>query len=616
MVATVPVPQSYPAPAWQLVGPWYRWPRPGLPEDGRVSRPALQKFAGDDFIAAFLEKPQHSLKYDEVIDVVNNYDLVSASSSMIGKIGSLLALNSKGEPTKAGPFHRARLAPSSLRKLYQPTHDRHYLVTCQLHCNLPGFPRVARQQVCQAGFVVRRRRSRLPAGVSAESVTAQAKTVQTLEANLLELLTLDAAAQEPLASAQLRANALTQQQREAQHAGKPNWDALLAARRAELATERKKLQDWYDAHGISVEIDGWFPSVENGRSSKIYGQWVKLDAAGQIADITSGEQSYPMFPLIPDPRDTAHDAAGRTLYYGVIPTTGLQHDKNGVARFDDVTTYEVRCFVRQHHACPSRTGKSPDCHGPVIWSLPTEAFRVAAPFDILGAANRPITIKMPDLRELAAQAAMRPRGKLSPVRFVQPQHLSPKIKGKAVDGGEMGGEAICSFSIPLITIIALFVLSIFLPIVVFIFNLWFLLVFRFCIPPQVSIGLGLDAALAVTPPKVDLDVDFSVTVNASELLVQANALADLLTNNDNNPATAPGTGTMEQRIMAASGSSEVPMLDNYSNNALGPIDQAFADAAALKVNPDGSLPAPPPVGSPLVYEDPVTPVWPPAGAVT
>ena len=34
------------------------------------------------------------------------------------------------------------------------------------------------------------------------------------------------------------------------------------------------------------------------------------------------------------------------------------------------------------------------------------------------------------------------------------------------EGGSMGGEAICSFSIPLITIIAMFVLSLFLPIVV------------------------------------------------------------------------------------------------------------------------------------------------------
>lgn len=615
MVSAVAKRPVYPQPAWSLVGPWYRWARPGNPADGRESRPAIQKFAGDDFIQSFMERPQHSLKYDPVIDVVNNHDLVSASSSMAGKLGSILTLNSKGDPEKTGTLYRARLAPSSLRKLYQPAHDRHYLVTTELHCNLPGFPSVSRQQVCQAGFVVRRRRSILPSGMTADTVAAQAKTVQTLEADLLELLALDAAATDPLASAGLRANALAQQQQEAQLAGEAGWAALLAKRRSRIEQERRKLQDWYDSNGIKTEIDGWFPALQDGRPGKIYGEWVALDQAAQLADISSGEQTYPMFPLVPDPRATGHDAAGRTLYYGVIPTAGMQHDHNGLARFDDHTTYEVRCFVREHHASPARAGKTPDCCGPLVWSHATEAFRVAAPFDVLGAANRPITIKMPDLRELAAQAAMRPRGRLSPVRFVQPQHLAPNVKGNAVKDGEMGGAAICSFSIPLITIIALFVLNLFLPIVVFIFNLWFLLVFRFCIPPKLSVDLKVDEALALTPPKVNLDADFTVKVDGADTLVQAAALADLLTNSDNNPPGAPGA--MEQRIMDANGMADIPKLDGYSNNAIGPLDQSFADAAALKANADGSLPPPPPVGTPLVYEDPVTPVWPtPAGAST
>lgn len=54
----------------------------------------------------------------------------------------------------------------------------------------------------------------------------------------------------------------------------------------------------------------------------------------------------------------------------------------------------------------------------------------------------------------------------------------------------MGGPAICFFSIPLITIIASFVLNLFLPIVVLLFNLWFLLALRFCIPPSFSIAGG------------------------------------------------------------------------------------------------------------------------------
>ena len=606
---------THPVPNWRLVGPWYRWPRPGLPADGRVSRPVIQKFAGDDFIKDFLAHPQRSLKYDEVIDVVNSYQLAEAGA-FAAKVLCMLPLTAAGKPAPKyeadgttlakAAVYRARLAPTSLRKLYQPAHDRHYLVTCELHCDEPGFPRVARNQVCQAGFVVRRRRSILPPGLSAQTVTEQAKAAQAMAAELYELLTLDASATDPQASAGLRANALRQQAMLAEQEKQANWAALLADKREKLEAERARLQRWYDEHGVTVDIDAWFPTLQEGRTSRVYGEWRHLDSADKlVADITGGEQWYPLFLVVPDPREAQHDAAGRTLYYGTVPTGGLQHDAGGAARFDDLMTYEIRCFVRAHHPCPPRVGKSPDCHGPLVWSLPSEAFRVAAPFDVLGAANRPITIKMPDLRELAAQAATRPRGKLSPIRFVQPQHLSPKVKDNAADGGEMGGEAICSFSIPLITIIAMFVLSLFLPIVVFIFNLWFLLVFRFCIPPQIKVAAGLDAALAVTPPKIDLDAEFSVKIEGLDTLVDPDDLHDALTT---------GSDSMKTRIKSDVGVDEDPAIDDLSNNSLGPIDQTLQDNAARLPASDGTLPPLPPVGTPLIYEDPVVPVWPPAGA--
>ena len=58
--------------------------------------------------------------------------------------------------------------------------------------------------------------------------------------------------------------------------------------------------------------------------------------------------------------------------------------------------------------------------------------------------------------------------------------------------------AICSFAIPLITIVATFVFKLFLPILVVLFNLWFLLKLRFCIPPSVELGGDVDAALDVS----------------------------------------------------------------------------------------------------------------------
>lgn len=580
---------------WRLLGPWYRWPRPGLPEDGRASAPAIQMFAGNDFIAQFLAHPQHSLKYDEFIDVVQAHDLVKAGK-LPGKLATMLALNAQGDPVDrksfVGDTYRARPAPGSLRKLYQPLHDRHYLVSCELHCDTPGFPRVDRRKVCQAGFVVRRRRSVVPSGVTAGDIEAQAAPVRSAEADLFEQLNLQAVADDPQRTSGERQHAEARMQRIATAAGAVNWTTFIAAKRQHLAELRQGFETWQRQHGVSVAIEGWYPLSGAGQSQR--GEWRTL--TDEASDISGGEQSYPLFPLVPDPRLTEHDAAGRTMYYGVVPTQDLQHDLTNQPHFDDLSTYEIRCFVREHHPCPGRAAKLPDCHGPLTWSRATQAFRLAPAFDVIGSSNRPITIKMPDLRDLAAQAALRPRGKLSPVHFVQPQHMSPD--------GSLGGAAICSFSIPLITIIALFVLNLFLPVVVFLFQLWFLLVLRFCIPPQIKLDAGIDAALAVTPPGVDLQVDLEVQVEG--LAADANALHGLLeAAMKTHIKDDAGLGNQDMPL----GLSKDPDLSGLDNNGLASSEQSFADNASLKVNADGSI-TPPETGTPLVYEDPVTAVWP------
>jgi hypothetical protein len=610
---------------WKLVGPWYRWPQPGVPASGRLTAPSLQKFAGNNFIPEFLAKPQHSLKFDPVVDVVNNFDLVQLDKTKWSRM--LMVLNAKGDPASKDELkdtkdlYISRLAPSKLRKLYQPTHDRHYLVTCELHCDLPGFPRVTRDQVCQTGFVVRRRTSTNPKGVSVDEINKQQAKPRVFEADLFDLYKLEqvgvdaqARAADPSdpvkqkAAQDMVANVEAQKLKLAKDAKFNTWAELVHDKQTKLADAQAVLKKWYEDKQIDVQVEGWFPIMTNGRPSTTFGEWRVLSQEAQDSEIWQGddqasEHTYPMFALVPDVREPKHDAAGRTMYYGIVPTTSLQHDNQGQARFDDKYTYEVRCFVRRHEPCLGRVGKQPDCHGPLAWSRPTESFRVAAPFDVLGSANRPITIKLPDLRELAAQAASRPKGRLSPVRMVQPQHMSTQTDGAGLTGGAMSGEAICSFSIPLITLVALFLLNLFLPIVVFIFQLWFLLVFRFCIPPSISASAGLDAALSVTPPSVDLDVDFTIKVDGVDKLVKAADLtADLL------------GGGAAKRMKEDTGLDTKPDLSALSNNTIGNIDQSQLDNKALQPHADGSLPPPPPVGEPLVYEDPVTPMWTLAGA--
>jgi hypothetical protein len=167
----------------------------------------------------------------------------------------------------------------------------------------------------------------------------------------------------------------------------------------------------------------------------------------------------------------------------------------------------------------------PPCPGEAVWSRATEPYQLAPAADLDGTSHKPVTFTLPDLRELEAQAAAGPAGQGAGVRMVAPPESTldfqtdPDNPGKPLDAGVGGLPQICSFSIPLITIIATFVLKLFLPIVVFAFGLWFLLKLKFCILPSFEMSAGLAAELSVQPPDLDvsaslsLDVDAALTVN-------------------------------------------------------------------------------------------------------
>jgi hypothetical protein len=82
----------------------------------------------------------------------------------------------------------------------------------------------------------------------------------------------------------------------------------------------------------------------------------------------------------------------------------------------------------------------------------------------------------------------------------------------------------------MITIVATFVFQLFLPVVVFIFGLFFLLKLKFCIPPSFSLDAGVVADLNAA---LDLDIGISASLDAQvDAAFQANfdmdasALAD------------------------------------------------------------------------------------------
>jgi hypothetical protein len=483
---------------WKLVAPWYHWQRQiaaGVAQGPRDTRPVLQKFDRPDFVDGFLKDPQRSLKFKSAVDQVFAVHLVPAPllPSGVFKNKSITLFAPKTGPGGTSNPQRASLVPQGTRKLFLDTHRRYYLVVCELHCDAPGFPTTTGDQVCQAGFVVRRRYLNYPPSAQTAAL-ALLKQIVTIEAQIAEL---DQTA--PLRPAAAKQRALMVQKLIADGTFGPKREELDAA----LADKRAELRKWRDDNGVLTIHEGWAPSPFPN-----IGNWqVVEDSPDNVTEAT-----FPLFRLHANPDVPGHDAVGKSIYFGVVPTSSLDTDNSGKARFDDRSTYEIRCFVRRHKAeCP-RTQDVPDCRGEIVWSPPTEIYRLAPQFDLVGTANRPVTIQMPNLAELAAQAANLPFGQFSPVKFVQPQGLNPTLSGMALAGGSMGGQAICFFAIPLITIVAMFVLKIFLPIIVFTFGLWFLLAFKFCIPPSFAVDGGLQAELEATPGGVNVDADFSVTV--------------------------------------------------------------------------------------------------------
>lgn len=345
---------------WLLIAPWYDWPLTTCDRFGFATEtaPIIQKFTPDDFVRTFVSDPQASFTF--------------------------------------GPPDAITRDSTPVRKLFQATHGRLYLVTCELVCNTRGLPAPPRDSVCQAGVVIRRRH---PAPV----------------------------------------------------AGGPTS------------------QRW------SVEAKQW-KDVAVDRNDLVN---------GPDADPDPNELIIAMFPLAPS-GGSPHDATDRTMYFAPVPTASSVHDADGRAQFDGTSTYELRCFVRRHSdECPRQNGRR-DCRGPLTWSKFSEPFVLADPVDVDGCGQHRVTIAMPDVSPLKALADT--RRVPATTKFAAPDGSAMVITSiggnlPAANGFKFEGADNCYFALPLITIVAKFVLSLFMSILLFIapFLSW-LLGFRFCFP--------------------------------------------------------------------------------------------------------------------------------------
>jgi hypothetical protein len=145
-------------------------------------------------------------------------------------------------------------------------------------------------------------------------------------------------------------------------------------------------------------------------------------------------------------------------------------------RFQDATRlYRLRLFFRIK-------GEHPECPPAVVWSGFSDPFRIAAWYESAGRAVAPVPLPDPFDRNVLKNA--KPNAAFAVPDSLMNAMNSASLKalsdGSGPSGGGIGVVWICSFSIPLITICAFFVLNIFLQLLNIVF--FWLAFIKICIP--------------------------------------------------------------------------------------------------------------------------------------
>ena len=469
------------APGFVLRAPWYVRERDDLDlRAPRARRPELQMYDAPTFSEQLLRDPADSVVFGT--DDVWSYP-VPVVPDLTDKSRLRLATS--------------ELVTTNLRKLYQPMHQRFYVVVVEVFCDSPGLPRAGSHDDISVGFRMRRMHT---------TVTGKRRPTRRVAAALVK----------ELAQAQGKQIAGTDPDL------RDVWWADVAWRRRFEEDQKQDLAE-IETH---TDYQQWLVSTSTGA-----GRWRTLDDDESPVGEDEAEEMLQMWRLPPRARDAGCDGAStRSLWFGVVPTFSGEHwtgrsprgEPTTEPKLDDHAIYEIECVVSQPH--PTR----PDVCPPRTWvSAPTEPFRLATPMDPDGTKNRTTTITLPDLRNLAARAGQRqgPGG----IRVVTPprsQMVMNPFKGIPESGaGRIGaGGGICTFALELFFIVAFFLFLMFLPIVVLAFQLWWMLALRFCIPP--SIGFSAMADFLATGQLItdagfdaDLQAELSLTLGTdSEVL--------------------------------------------------------------------------------------------------
>lgn len=109
-----------------LRAPWYVRERlEASVQDSRAFRPAIQMYDGTNFVKRLLRDPRDSLAVTD--DDYWSYPVPVPPKVQAAQTGRL----------RLATHH---LVHTKLRKLYQPSHNRFYVVVTEVLCDQPGFP--------------------------------------------------------------------------------------------------------------------------------------------------------------------------------------------------------------------------------------------------------------------------------------------------------------------------------------------------------------------------------------------------------------------------------------------------------------------------------------------
>jgi hypothetical protein len=450
-----------------LRAPWYALVRGGLTRfDPEALQPTLQKYDLPDFVERLLRDPRDSLRF-------GREDRWSFSAPITPQQATTIRERFAGRRTIGTP----------LRKLYLPSHQRYYAVTVELFCDIEGLPRPGVRDDVTVEFVVRRL-----------SVVAggEKEKVQKLAVALAKLYADRDVPEPPTNDSKVSFDGIGSQAGEDVIGFGSTIMADLAAIEAHdpglvaAAKLRRLVEGWYiDAQGIG----SWQP--------------VPIQPGDPIPAGT--EERLPMWQLPASAAqcDTAHT---RSLWFGLIPTTSGDLDFAGQPKLSERHLYHIQCIATKQPG-PGRE----HCPPLVRESAPTQPYRLAAFFDPAGTAQRKVRVRLPDLNALMADAANPSRPQGGGIEFERPPGSQlPMQKFATIPdtaGAKPEGDTseFCTFAIELITIVASFVLALFMPVVILVFQLWWMLLLKFCWPPsddaQTLIdGLGANDALDSLPP--------------------------------------------------------------------------------------------------------------------